>query len=161
MATRFRHLLTLAPVLLTLCASHPALAEGDLHKVKHIIIVMQENHSFDNYFGALAYAPGSPYHQPSASPGGSPAGCRQNDHACVDGLSCAFDAAGNLTCSNSNVDNDGSIVYAFHDPHLCVIPDLDHSWPGTHNEINFAEGNLALLQPLNDGFVRVNDASEQ
>jgi phospholipase C len=33
-----------------------------LHKVNHIIIVMQENHSFDNYFGVLPYAPGSPYH---------------------------------------------------------------------------------------------------
>jgi phospholipase C len=35
-------------------------ADGDLNKVKHIIIVMQENHSFDNYFGVLAYAPGHP-----------------------------------------------------------------------------------------------------
>ena len=33
-----------------------------IHKIQHVIIVMQENHSFDNYFGALAYAPGSPYH---------------------------------------------------------------------------------------------------
>ena len=39
-----------------------AAASGDLNKVNHIIIVMQENHSSDNYFGALAYAPGSPYH---------------------------------------------------------------------------------------------------
>ena len=37
---------------------------GDINKVKHVIIVMQENHSFDNYFGALAFAPGSPYHAP-------------------------------------------------------------------------------------------------
>jgi phospholipase C len=29
-----------------------------LQNLKHIIVVMQENHSFDNYFGALAYAPG-------------------------------------------------------------------------------------------------------
>jgi phospholipase C len=36
-------------------------AEG-LQKVNHIIVLMQENHSFDNYFGALSYAPGSPYH---------------------------------------------------------------------------------------------------
>jgi phospholipase C len=34
-----------------------------LQKVKHIIILMQENHSFDNYFGALAYAPGVPITQ--------------------------------------------------------------------------------------------------
>src|SRR5580765_5470669 len=35
-----------------------------IHKVKHVIVIMQENHSFDNYFGALAYAPGSPFHGP-------------------------------------------------------------------------------------------------
>src|SRR5262245_65728172 len=34
---------------------------GQLSRVKHIIVVMQENHSFDNYFGVLAYAMGSPY----------------------------------------------------------------------------------------------------
>lgn len=156
-----RPLVLLLSAVLTIIMPATLMASGNPHKVKHVIIVMQENHSFDNYFGALAYAPGSPYHQASATPGGSPAGCRQNDHACVDGLSCSSDAAGNLTCSNSNVDNDGSIVYAFHDPHICVIPDLDHSWPGTHHEINFADGNLTLVQPLNDGFVRVNDASEQ
>ena len=50
-----------------------AQAEGDLHKVNHIIIVMQENHSFDNYFGALPYDPASPYH------GGA---CAKNDHSC-------------------------------------------------------------------------------
>src|SRR4029077_20709671 len=51
-------------VVLFLCLTGPrlALAEGSLKRVNHIIIVMQENHSFDNYFGALAYAPGSPYH---------------------------------------------------------------------------------------------------
>jgi phospholipase C len=41
----------------------PLLAEGDLHRVKHIIIVMQENHSFNNYFGVLPYVPGGPYHR--------------------------------------------------------------------------------------------------
>ena len=147
--------------LLTMIMPVFLIASGNPHKVKHVIIVMQENHSFDNYFGALAYAPGSPYHQPAPAHGGSPAGCKQNDHACVDGLSCATDSTGNLTCTNSNVEADGRVVNAFHDPHVCVIPDLDHSWPGAHREINFADGNLALMHPLNDGFVRVNDASEQ
>ncbi|MFI5367211.1 MAG: alkaline phosphatase family protein [Candidatus Binatia bacterium] len=31
----------------------PACADGDLSKVNHIIIMMQENRSFDNYLGAL------------------------------------------------------------------------------------------------------------
>jgi phospholipase C len=41
----------------------PAFAEGNLHKVNHIIIVMQENHSFDNYFGVLPYVAGTPLSQ--------------------------------------------------------------------------------------------------
>src|SRR5438477_12881531 len=46
-------------LFLSLTGSRMALAQGGLHRVNHIIIVMQENHSFDNYFGALAYAPGA------------------------------------------------------------------------------------------------------
>src|SRR5437899_9221952 len=66
----------LPAVALAMCLPGQVVANGDVHKVKHVIIVMQENHSFDNYFGALAYAPGSPYHTTSG-------GCRQEDHSCV------------------------------------------------------------------------------
>jgi phospholipase C len=142
-----------------------------LQKVNHIIILMQENHSFDNYFGALAYAPGSPYHSPfgfrqqsedqqqSGDQGGS--GCWPGDHNCVDGLSCLKDAAGNLHCFNSNLDHGGHSVFAFHDTRRCVLPDLDHSWLGSHEEVNFFHPNDALGDPRNDGFVRVNDITEQ
>src|SRR6266700_4942597 len=109
--------------LVFLLGSKPAFAQEGLQKVKHIIIVMQENHSFDNYFGALAYAPDSPYHNANGA-------CLPSDHKCVDGLSCVADLSGNLTCSNSNLEDDGSTVVAFHDPSRCVIPDLDHSWFG-------------------------------
>ena len=129
-------------------------ANGDVRNVNHIIIVMQENHSFDNYFGALAYAPGSPYHN-----GNGP--CSQGDHQCVDGLICTIDASGNLTCSNSNLDDDGMVVKAFHAPSRCVVPDLDHSWFGTHSEANFQNPNDAQTNFLADGFVRVNDITEQ
>jgi len=57
-------------LFLSLTGPRLALAEGNLKRVNHIIIVMQENHSFDNYFGALAYAPGSPYHNANGA-------CRQ------------------------------------------------------------------------------------
>ena len=144
----------LLPAVLTMCLPRHALANGDIQKVKHVIIVMQENHSFDNYFGALAYAPGSPYHTTSG-------GCRKEDHNCVDGLSCKVDAAGNLTCFNSNLDDNGTTVFAFHDSRRCVVPDLDHSWLGTHQEANFLNPNGTLGETLIDGFVRVNDATEQ
>ena len=135
-------------------AAKPAIADGDLHKVKHIIIVMQENHSFDNYFGALAYAPGSPYRNDGD-------GCRQRDHQCVDGLTCKVDSTGNLTCYNFNIDDDGTTVFAFHDSRRCVKPDLDHGWVSTHHEANFLFPDNSLFQDLSDGFVRVNDVGEQ
>src|SRR5262245_43236412 len=73
---------------------------GDIHNVKHVIVVMQENHSFDNYFGALAYAPGSPYHTTAAVG----AGCSADDPLCVDGLSCKVNASGGLHCSDANLE---------------------------------------------------------
>jgi phospholipase C len=125
-----------------------------LDKVNHIIVVMMENHSFDNYFGALAYAPGSPYHA-------SLTGCAPDDHGCVDGLMCASDANGGFVCSNSNPEDSASAVAAFHNTSRCVIPDLEHSWLGSHREANFNAPNAAILDSPNDGFVRANDASRQ
>src|SRR5215468_3794015 len=106
-----------------------------LQNLKHIIVIMQENHSFDNYFGALAYVPGGAYHTPGREDRDErEGGCRQEDHRCVDGLSCRVDLAGNFICSNANRDDDGSIVFAFHDSRRCVRPDLDHGWANTHRE---------------------------
>jgi phospholipase C len=128
-------------------------ATGDIRKVNHVIVIMQENHSFDNYFGALAYAPGTPYHNGNGA-------CSTSDHSCVDGLTCTVDASGNYTCANSNLDQDGSTVFAFHGSSRCVLPDLDHSWLYTHMELNFLDPNHGNAG-RNDGFVRVNDLTEQ
>src|SRR5579862_2777821 len=135
--------------LLSCFLSGSAFADGNLQKVKHVIIVMQENHSFDSYLGALAYAPGSPYHNGNGA-------CNSTDHSCVDGLTCTV-SGGAYTCKNSNLDDDGSTVTAFHATTRCVVPDLDHSWVGTHNEMNFENPNSTLTNPLGDGFVRQND----
>ncbi|HYT07194.1 MAG TPA: alkaline phosphatase family protein [Rugosimonospora sp.] len=148
----FAALLVIA--LLLFLGPNRAVADGNLTKVNHIIIVMQENHSYDNYFGVLAYAPGTPYHN-----GNGP--CSPKDHQCVDGLTCKVDSTGNLTCSNSNRDANSSIVTAFHEPTRCVVPDLDHSWFGTHREANFSHPNDTLTDFLANGFVRVNDLTEQ
>jgi phospholipase C len=136
-----------------LVLSSSAFADGNLKKVNHIIIVMQENHSFDNYFGALAYAPGSPYHNGNGA-------CSGTDHKCVDGLTCTV-TNGVFRCTNSNLDDNGSTVFAFKATSRCVKPDLDHSWVGTHKEINFLNPNNTLRSRLSDGFVRQNDLTEQ
>jgi len=41
-----------------------------------------------------------------------------------------------------------------------VKPDLDHGWVSTHSELNFLNPNKGFLG-LSDGFVRVNDVTEQ
>src|SRR5262245_12679846 len=125
--SQMRRLALLLPAV-ALIGVPPAVAEGNAHKVKHIIIVMQENHSFDNYFGALSYAPNSPYHSPRGDGDQDRddlGGCRKDDHRCVDGLSCVKDHTGLLTCFNSNIDDDGHTVLAFHDSPRCTVPDLD------------------------------------
>ena len=137
------------------CSGAPGAAPASgLNKVNHIIIVMMENHSFDNYFGALAYAPGTPYHAAAGS-------CSEQDHGCIDGLDCRMDSAGSLTCTNSSPEDDGTRVVAFHALSRCVAPDLAHSWLQTHLEANFNDPNATLFSSPNDGFVRVNDATDQ
>jgi phospholipase C len=156
-------------VLAMVLLARPALADGNLQNVQHIVVLTQENHSFDNYFGALPYVPGGAYHPaPSLAfndlglgDGVFSLGCAANDHQCVDGLTCRTTASGDLQCFDSNLDDDGSIVFAFHDSRRCVIPDLDHGWLATHREANFANPNDALFAYLGNGFVRQNDITEQ
>lgn len=150
--SRYFALMMAAVIGLLPVLASPARADGNLHNVKHIIIVMQENHSFDNYFGVLPYVPNGQYH---AGP------CKSNDHSCVDGLTCQQDSSGQLVCTNSNPDDDGSLVYSFHDANYCPAPDLQHNWPGSHHEANWQNPADALLSTLNDGFVLENDATEQ
>src|SRR5215467_13564310 len=37
-----------------------AVASPDIHKIQHVVIIMQENRSFDNYFGTYPGADGLP-----------------------------------------------------------------------------------------------------
>ena len=48
-----------APLLGLACGGGRASSE-QIHKIKHVVVIMQENHSFDNYFGAHPGADGIP-----------------------------------------------------------------------------------------------------
>jgi phospholipase C len=131
-----------------------ARADGDLSHVNHIIIVMQENHSYDNYFGVLGYVANSPYHNATRR-----RGCDATDSTCVDGLRCKTSSqTGALVCRNHNTNKPGTIR-SFHEPRYCVGPDLDHSWAGSHEEANFKRPNSTLRSSPNNGFVRVNNTA--
>ena len=139
-------------LLLTACSGSgtPTAQPRGLKKVNHIIVVMLENHSFDNYFGALAYVPGGPYRT-------SAAGCAADDHGCVDGLNCLVEPAGALVCTNSNLDDDGSTVAAFHAASRCTVSALGNTWTQSHLESNYADPSATLFYSPNDGFVRYTD----
>ncbi len=131
------------------CTSGTAWADGDLMKVKHIVFMMQENRSFDNYFGALPYVPGGPYHPCT--------GKKRSDHRCVDGLTCEPGAGGELTCSNLNLNVAGEQIFAFHNRRICGSSGLDHGWTASHREANWSQPGATSESP-NDGFVRQNES---
>ena len=138
--------------------SSPVRADGNLQNVNHIIVLMQENHSFDNYFGVLAYVPGTPYH--SATGSRRKRGCAASDSTCVDGLSCRVARhTGALKCRNSNKSNGRGGVRSFQDPRYCPGPDLDHGWVATHRQANFNAPNNSL-EARNNGFIRVSAETE-
>src|SRR2546428_13969241 len=97
---------TAATLALLLATGGSVRADGNLHNVNHIIIVMQENHSFDNYFGVLPYGSGTPYH-------GGGGKCASNDHTCVDRRSWKRDSAGAETSTNSHAGDVASTRLSF------------------------------------------------
>ena len=54
--------LILAAVAVASCTSITitTATDGNIHRIKHVVIIMQENRSFDNYFGTFPGADGIP-----------------------------------------------------------------------------------------------------
>jgi phospholipase C len=91
--------------------------------IDHIVVVMMENHSFDNYLGHMNAA----YHRTD--------------------IESAPD-----TATNPDTAIDGGVAPYMHAPHLCSL-DTDHGWDGTHIEIDngkmdgFAQRNEGTSLP--------------
>jgi phospholipase C len=96
-------------------ASIPAAAgTGTLKDVEHVVVLMQENRSFDHYFGTLRGVRGFGDPRPATLPSGKSVFHQAN-------------AAGHETPPfRPDADNLG----------LQFIQDLDHSWSGTHQAWN-------------------------
>jgi phospholipase C len=102
-------------------ASRSATPAGDIHKIQHVIIIMQENRSFDTYFGTFPGADGipmkngvptacvpaanggcvRPYHDPAdlnhGGPHGAPAALHDIDGGRMDGFLTAARGLGRCT----------------------------------------------------------------
>jgi phospholipase C len=108
--------------------SKPAGTPNQAMPFDHIVVVMMENHSFDNLLGKLSLA-GQPL---------------------ADGLS--FDANGDAT--NSNPDAGGNEIKAFPFPSTAQGQDVHQSWNASHQQVNggamngFLKGAGADHQPM-------------
>ncbi|MFC9331576.1 phosphocholine-specific phospholipase C [Kitasatospora sp. NPDC057015] len=92
---------------------------GTLQDVEHVVVLMQENRSFDHYFGALKGVRGFGDPRPVTLPSGKSVWNQAN-------------SAGTVTLPfRPDADNLG----------LQFIQDLDHSWSGTHSAWNGGKWN--------------------
>jgi phospholipase C len=82
-------------------------AERGRIPIDHVVVMMQENRSFDSYFGQIHFQ-GQPRTAPEPR-----------------------------TASNPNpTGKDSAPIRVFHKTAVCESADLNHSWTGTHNEID-------------------------
>lgn len=80
-----------------------ASGSGSIAVIDHVVVLMQENRSFDSYFGQL-------YNQGQSGASGLPAGA-----------------------SNPNpLDPTGPPIAAFHQSLYCEVADLNHDWDAAH-----------------------------
>jgi len=85
----------------------PRRPHGAAIPIDHIIVLMQENRSYDHYFGQLHYE-GQPRSRPAPKNAANP----------------------------DPTDPGGAPIARFHQNNYCESADLDHSWNGTHKEWN-------------------------
>lgn len=89
---------------------------GTLEDVEHIVVLMQENRSFDHYFGHLSGVRGVGDRHPVRSPDGTPVWSQQRAKA-EQGRVMPFQLRTHVSSAQ------------------CVL-DLDHNWAPTHAAIN-------------------------
>jgi phospholipase C len=90
--------------------------QGSIKDVKHVVVLMQENRSFDHYFGSLSGVRGFDDQQALTQPGGDSV-FRQPDSGRADGFMLPF----RMDTSKYNAQNAGG---------------LDHGWGSAHTAIN-------------------------
>jgi phospholipase C len=89
-------------------------ATRSLRDVEHVVVLMQENRSFDHYFGVMRGVRGFGDPHPATLPSGKPVW---------------YQAEGSTVVPSFHPEVQGGLALTF-------IEDLDHSWAGTHQMFN-------------------------
>jgi phospholipase C len=109
---------------------------ASLKSINHVIFMLQENHSFDNYFGML-----NPYRNTN--------GWDKGD----DGKDYQVDGIDDKLNSISNQDDQGIVYHPFKFKSTC-IDDLSSAWLESYGDVN--RYNFLATRPiLMDGFVHI------
>ena len=108
--------------------------QASLQSIKHVIFMLQENHSFDNYFGML-----NPYRKAN--------GWNIGD----DGVDYEVDGIDDKLGSISNVDDEGTSFPLFKFTSTC-IDDESSDWLSSYGDVNRYDF-LTTRSILMDGFV--------
>jgi phospholipase C len=108
-----------------------------IHKIKHVIIVMQENRSFDSYFGTYPGAIGIPMHDgtPTVCVPNPPAGCTRPYHDTADVNGGGPHAEGNAVADVNGGQMDGFIRQRDVARATCHIPDDPACIPGGRPDV--------------------------
>jgi phospholipase C len=109
-------------------------AAGSIQSIDHVIFMLQENHSFDNYFGML-----NPYRKAN--------GWNIGD----DGKDYEVDGIDDKLATISNLDDEGTAYPLFKLKSTCV-DDETSAWLGSYGEVNRYDF-LTTRPILMDGFV--------
>jgi phospholipase C len=115
-------------------------AAGSLQQVQHVIFMLQENHTFDNYFGML-----NPYR---ASNGFTTS--EDGNQYYVDGI----DPATNNITNNTNISNedDEGDVFSLYKASSTCVDDMSSDWLASYGDVN--RYDFMADRPINmDGFV--------
>jgi phospholipase C len=118
----------------TAAATVTVLPANTLQSVKHVIFMLQENHTFDNYFGML-----NPYRKAN--------GFNVGD----DGVDYEVDGIDDKLGTISNSDDQGTAYPLFKFTSTCV-DDMSSDWLASYGDVN--RYDFLTTRPINmDGFV--------
>jgi phospholipase C len=118
----------------TAMATITVVPAGGLQSIKHVILMMQENHSFDNYFGML-----NPYRHANGFSIGD------------DGVDYEVDGIDDKLSAIKNEEDEGTSYSLFKFKSTCV-DDMSSDWLSSYGDVN--RYDFLTTRPINmDGFV--------
>jgi phospholipase C len=118
----------------TATAKVTVIPAGNLQSIQHVIFMLQENHTFDNYFGML-----NPYRHAN--------GFNTGD----DGVDYEVDGIDDKLSTIKNEDDEGTFYSLFKFKSTCA-DDMSSDWLASYGDVN--RYNFLTTRPINmDGFV--------